>query len=380
MKKSYYTLTIILSTLLTMLIPIQSASAKSLIQDTAVSNWVKAIKFKGDLRLRYQLDQNNGQDDRSRGRVRGRLGMKVKVTEDVKVGIGIASGPNNARTTNQTFENSFDTPNLRYDYLFAEYEASENATVYAGKFARSLVLWHPSDLLWDGDIRTEGAGVTLTAGPLFFNAAGFILDENKSASDPTMGAIQSGGKIRFGDVSIKGAVSYYGFGGVQGKSLDFSSGSNSTVSIPDPTDSTKTIQVLAFDYDSIVPSIEVTIKEPFGESIPNASLFGEYVNSFDPSDENTGFLVGVGVGNKKVTNKKEWRVTYLYRRLEQDAWIDVLPDSDFALGKTGYKGHEVIAQIGLKKNVIFGLDYYTTDEIRGNKEEEVLQIDLLLKF
>ena len=47
---------------------------------------------------------------------------------------------------------------------------------------------------------------------------------------------------------------------------------------------------------------------------------------------------------------------YLYRRLEKDAWIDTLPDSNAFEGKTGIKGHEGKVTFGLTKDTTFGFD------------------------
>ncbi|MFQ5542785.1 MAG: hypothetical protein ACE5FY_00365, partial [Nitrospiria bacterium] len=84
MKKSY----IIFSTLLMMLMPLRNASADHEIPnipDLRIPRWVKSFRFKGDFRLRYQHDKKNGENDRNRGRVRARLGINAKVTEDLKV-------------------------------------------------------------------------------------------------------------------------------------------------------------------------------------------------------------------------------------------------------------------------------------------------------
>ncbi len=369
MKKSCSRLTIFVSGLLLALIPF---SLSVVYASDDVPKWVKTVKVKGDLRLRYQLTQKDetgtNTPDRSRGRVRARIGVSAKVTDNVKAAIGMASGSDDPRSTNQSFDDSFSSKGLQLDYAYAEIKLADPVKLYGGKIQRKKVIYTPSDLLWDSDVNVEGAGLHMMMGPIFLNAGGFVIEERSANSDPTMYVVQPGVKIKSGDLSIKAAVAYYAFSGAQGNTLAHSDGNN-----------TLSGGVLRYDYDAFSPAVEVGIK---GEALPYAGFFGEYVNNSDPSDDNTGFLAGFKIGEKKVKDKGQWQFKYLYRKLEKDAWVDILPDSDFAGGKTGYKGHELIAQIGLKKNVVFGLDYYMTEEIdsTSDKEEKVLQADLVLKF
>ncbi len=341
--------------------------------------WVEKMKLKGDLRLRYEYKKKKSSVDRSRARYRFRLGITTEVIDDVKVGFGLATGGTDPRSTNQTMANSFETPDIRLDYAFAEYSPSELLTVYGGKFKRKPVLWQPSDLLWDGDINPEGVSLVLKgqsydeAIDWFFNANFWVLDEmsNKS-SDPVMYALQPGVKWHLSDnTSVETAVAYYGFGGVKGKSLDHSSGTNTVDNSGN----------LIYDYNSINPAIEIDFKDPAGGLLPFASVFGEYIYNFDPSDASTGYLVGLKFGDKKVKDKGQWQVKYMFRRLEKDAWLDVFPDSDAYGGDTGIKAHEVVFSYGLAKHIVFGLDYYYSENLNGAKKaENLLQANINLKF
>ena len=128
---------------------------------SSLPQWVRKMKFKGDLRLRYQWNRKKGARQRHRGRYRFRLGVQTKVIDNLKIGFGLATGGSDPRSTNQTMTGSFQTPDIRLDYAYAEYEASPWLTVYGGKFHRKSVLWQPSDLLWDGDINPEGAAAVV---------------------------------------------------------------------------------------------------------------------------------------------------------------------------------------------------------------------------
>ena len=140
-----------------------------------------------------------------------------------------------------------------------------------------------------------------------------------------------------------------------------------------------------FKYDAFAAGGELRVNDPFGEGfpiyIPRIGLIGEYINNPDPDDEHVGWLAGAYFGNSKVSGKGQWKITGTYRYLGRDAWLDVLPDSDFYGGATDVKGYEAILEIGLTKNIIWVLDYYRSDRISATKApESVLQTDLNFKF
>ncbi len=344
----------------------------------ALPKWVQNIKFKGDLRTRYQWEKRKGSEERHRARIRFRLGSEIKVTDGVKVAAGLATGGTDPRSTNETLDNTFETSDIRLDYAYAQYAPLSWLTLLGGKI-KGTPFWTPSDLLWDSDINPEGIAVNLNHALSsnidgFFNAGLFILDEASSdTSDPFMYVLQPGFDAKISDdINLKTAVSYYGFDNIKGSTLDHSSGTNSLSG-----------GVLQYNYDSFGVSAELGFKNPLGiEAVPYFALLGEYINNFDPSSDNNGFLVGCAVGEKKVGKKGQWQAKYLYRRLERDAFPDTFPDSDFYGGETNAKGHEAIFQYGLLDNVILGFDYYYTEPIKGatKNKEHIFQTDVVFKF
>jgi len=336
-------------------------------------DWAKNTEIKGDVRLRYQMEQADGNADRSRGRVRARVGFTSEINDKVKVGLGLASGnSNDSRSTNQTFQDAFSSKGIFLDMAYVEVALAEPLTLVGGKFASKALLWHPSDLLWDGDINPEGGGAIVTFGPAFLNLAGFVLQENKAAADPVLYAVQPGIETKVGNITLHAAVAYYSFSNLKGAAFLPNAAKTNSDSNGDGTG------VLIHDYDAIVPSLEVSMDAlgPFS----SGAVFGEYVNNSHPSSENTGYLVGFKLGDKKVKDAKQWQFKYLYRSLEKEAWPDFMPDSDFAGGGTGFEGHKVILDIGLAKNVVLGLNYYMTQAIQGTGDQDLLQVDLLTMF
>jgi hypothetical protein len=337
--------------------------------------WLDKFKFSGDLRLRYQHDDRDGESERDRGRYRARLNVTAQVVEQIKVIIGLASGSDDPRSTNETFDDSFSSKGVNIDLAYAEYTPVKWAEILGGKMKNPL--WTPSDLLWDSDIRPEGGagGLTYKLMPdmtVFFTVAGFVLDEDSGGSDPFMIPVQGGIEAKLANrFDVKLALTYYEFIDVQNHVLDFSAESNTLT--PDG--------VLQFDYNVFSVSGEVGFDlKLLGNLIPYVTVFGDYVVNFDPNDDDQGYLVGIEVGHKKISTPGQWQFTYQYRRLERDAWLDILPDSDFFGGATNAEGHEIIAVVGVYKNVSLGIDYYHTEEIEGDTEEDVFQFDVSFSF
>jgi len=331
--------------------------------------WVQNTKFKGDVRLRYQGQRTEDSHTRHRGRIRFRFGATSRITDQFKVGFRLASGGDDPRSTNQTLQNFFDTPDIRLDRAFMEYSPGDYLTLAGGKIKNPI--WVPADLLWDGDINPEGAGANFHFKPFFLNAGWFILDESSSDdSDPWMAFIQPGVKVKTSDSTyLKAAVTGYFFSSVEDP--DHSAGTNTR----------NADGLLEYKYNSVAAAAEFGIKEPFGKAIEKLAFFGEGIYNPDPDSDEYGWLVGFKFGSAKVKEFGDWQFKYMYRRLERDAWLDTFPDSDFFDGDTGVKGHEAILTFGLTKHVTFGLDYYFAQEIDDPElEQHLLQADLVLKF
>lgn len=346
--------------------------------------WVEKVKFKGDLRLRYQGDKTDEKPDspqRDRYRIRWRVGMVADVTDKWEAGFGLASGSDDPRSTNQTLENTFQTPDARLDYAYAKYTPIKSLSLIGGKFKNPI--WAPKDLLWDGDIMPDGVAATFTYNfndslKVFLTPAFFILEEDsKSTKDPNLFTAQAGLEANFGMPYLKVAGTWYNFTNVKGNVFPHTSKSNSL-------DSKGT---LFYDYDSFAAGAEigVNLKGP----VPMIAAFGEYVVSDadddldkDGNKDNTGYLVGLKAGHKKIDKLLDWQLKYNYRELERDAWPDFLPDSDFYGGATDTKGHEFELTVGLAKHVTFGIDYYHSKPIRkhSEREQDLIQADLILKW
>lgn len=340
---------------------------------------IKNTKIKGDVRLRYQGEDKYSDGDtvwRNRGRFRWRIYAETQVTEHWKAGFGLASGSADPRSTNQTLGDFFSSKGVNIDEAYAAYAPVEWLSLVGGKFANPL--WEPFDLLWDGDIRPEGiaanlGGKVLPNLELFFNPALLVLQENSSADDVYMLVFQPGLTWRLGKSAyLTLAGSYYDNNNLKGtEESEYGSGSNTLVD-----------GKYIYDYDAFTAGAELGFGLPI-PFMPFMSLFGQYVNA-DADDQDTGYLAGVLVGDKKIKKFGDWQIVYNYRRLERNAWPDFLPDSDFFGGATNAKGSETVFVFGLTNNVAFDVDWYHVQTIENEadslNEQDLVQVDFVVKF
>ena len=359
------------------------------------------MKFSGDFRLRYEyshLDSTvNDDHERNRGRFRLRFGVDTKIIDNVTVGFGLATGSNDPRTIDQTFQDSFSKKTININYAYAQYKPLQWLSLLGGKLrtnpifrANSLGAW-PSELFWDNDITPEGAAVVLNYPALwelnsanldvFMNNAFYILDENEPANsgrEPYMFVVQPGFNLKImKDINLKAAVAKYWFNGVENKNqLNFSSGSNTLVG-----------GRYVFDYDAWTGTAELGYANPFHQKIiPYVGLFGEYGFNPDPDTEDKAYLVGIRLGYPSLRKFGDWQFSYTYRRLEKDAWLDIFPDSTFYSGATNSKGHKTGFYFGLAKNLFCDVNYWHAVNILEfstapkKRPNDVLQMDIQFNF
>lgn len=333
--------------------------------------WVQNTTIKGDMRLRYQGQWTEGSTDRERGRIRLRLGLETKVNKTITAGLRLASGGSDPRSTNQTLQDFFSTKDIKLDKAYASFKFMDGQIyTVGGKFTNPI--WEPDDLLWDGDITTEGAAASFNIKPFFANVGFFILDEySSSGRDPLLWMVQPGVKLDFDAVDMKLAATGYFFKGIEDCVPDYSSGTNTR----NPDSDT-----LKYNYSSVAGSAEIGFNKPFGGIVQRAAIYGTGIYNPDPSDDNYGWLAGLKFGSKKIHDRGDWQFKYMYRYLGKDAWLDTFPDSDFFDGETGVKGHEFILAFGIFKNTELGFDYYYAKQIDSGEDQKLLQVDLVTKF
>jgi len=347
---------------------------------TTMPAWIQKMNLKGDFRFRNQWEA--AKDDtvsRMRQRIRLRLNGEAAVAQGFKVGFGLTTGSNDARSTNQTLENQFETKSFMLNYAYGGYTFPKYANLIIGKFYSNLGIWTPTDYMWDSDITIEGLAGLFDYKMFFMNTGLYVLDEEGMVEDvitdnPRMLILQPGIKMaQEGKYSLKAATAYYYFNSIKDMNFDNAEWTNSYYTL----NGTK---YLTLGYNNFNLAVEAALYEKI---FPYISVCFEMNQNLEVESDtaNSGMAFGIAFGSEKINEKGQWQMKYLYRRLEKDAWLDFLPDNDTYGGRTDVKGSEIIIQYGLTKNVSLGLDYYLTNNISGKiNSEQLLQTDIQFKF
>ena len=389
----------------------------------ALPEWVKRFKLSGDIRLRYEGDffsannyipyspatgliLYNSTVDRNRFLMRARLGVTVKISEDIEAMVRLATGNlDNPVTNNQTMGNYEKKYSTIMDLAYLKWTPTKELSLWGGRipnpfFCTDLV-WSPN-LTFDGIVVQASVPVTSTVSG-FFTAGVFPLQEfDYTTKDKWLFGGQAG--VQFQprkEVNVKMGLAYYYFDNVAG---DFSN-PNSVVpnsTLPgftqkgntyfdvDPT--TGYLLALASTYHEL--NVTASVDLGFWEQ-HHLVIIGDYVrnlgfdlnqakiNTGDPSltaDVN-GFQVGAVFGQPHLESFGDWRAFLFYKYIGADAVIDAFTDTDFALGGTNAKGWILGGELGLTKNFWLKMRWLSSNEIAGPPlGVNVLQVDLNGKF
>lgn len=349
--------------------------------------WAAKTQIKGDIRLRQENVDVEGESadggiDKNRQRIRARIGAYTEINPQVDAGIRIASGGGaDSRSTNQDLDGRFEKKQLWLDLAYIDYhpDAIKNLHVIGGKMNQPWTSM--GDMIWDSDINPEGLAlaykVPLAGKTELFGSAGYYtLEDNVDGdgvqfkNDLRMYAGQLGAKIAATDnLSLTVGGSVYGFDGDSDGQLV----------------ATTTSPVANRASGGNTPGGEFRLYEGFGQldisGLPlPLSIYGQYVvNDEAVDDQDTAWLAGFK------TKVWELKFDYNYRDVQRNAVVAGFADSDFALGKTGSRGHKFKVGYDIDKNFSIGAAYLmaTSDYVtstRRDADADILQLDAEVKF
>ncbi|MEJ8568430.1 putative porin [Elongatibacter sediminis] len=334
--------------------------------------WAERIRWSGDFRYRYENIDRQGQDERNRNRIRARAALQARVSDTVRVGLGLASGSQDPVSTNQTLGMAGSHKSLNIDLAYFEWTGLTNTAIFGGKYKNPLKRVGSSALVWDGDWRPEGFAAAYEDGSVFAYGLGTWLESDSASGQQEFSYLLQGGtRLRLGnkaelmlgagyyavDAADKG--SFFGDGDFFGNSFDAAT------------------QSYRYDYRMVEAFAELTLST-FDRPL---TLFGDYVTNLDADDEDSGYSLGFEYGEAKTPGA--WSVGYLYKKLEADAVLGLLADSDFGRGGTDAKGHVLSGAYAIQDRWIFELTYFInkTGLASGDpQDQDRLQLNLNFKY
>ncbi|WP_428423392.1 putative porin [Methylibium sp.] len=394
----------------------------------AVPDWVRGLRWEGDLRLRLQGDSfaasnapavniaatnssrsvvlANTTEDRQRMRVRARMGVTAAVDEHWSGGVRLTTGSlTDPVSSNQTLGNYDNRFVAAFDRAYVRYRHGDAFNVVAGRFGNP---WFGTDLVWANDLSFDGVAAQWTpkindslSG--FLTLAALPIQEVELAGDKWLFGAQAGADLAnlWGGISGKLGLGVYSYSNIVGQpsppssSLNeytapaFAQKGNTYFNIS--SDAARPLLGLASDYRILNLTGSFDIPAVAGKHV---LLTGDFARNFgfdrsavaarvgsDVEPMVTAYQVRVAFGDADVKQARDWQVFAAYKRLERDAVLDAFTDSDFRLGGTDAKGFVIGGSYGLGKNVAANLRFLSADTISGPPlSVDSLQFDLTLRF
>lgn len=438
-----------------------------------VPSWVSRLQIDGDIRIRHQADHLDGdntpassyvsavQDQspaairslgfaqssggfatestterRARERLRLRLGLTARVTDEVGVGVRLSTGSTADRvSTNQTLGQNFNKYQLLVDRAFVRLTPLEGLDLSVGRIPNP---WFSTDMVWNENLNFEGAALsgrwtdpTDTFEP-FATVGAFPLREKSAPvqNDRWLYGAQVGARWSVDSrTKLKFGLAYYEYRNLEGREetdwstsgTDFIAGpsygqsayeaslrqkGNTLYEITAAPVGVSTYPVyfgLAHRFKPLV----LTAAAQFDHFSPfNLMATAEYVRNtgFSLSDfrkragtrfqgrdlggRADGYHVKLALGQLDVREWGDWQVSLGYKHVGSDAVLDAFTDSDLGLGGTNVKGYILGLNLGLYKNTSLGIRYLSSSSIDSPINDSTqakfgansLQVDLNVRF
>ena len=336
----------------------------------AQDSWTDSISVKGDVRLRYEGIDEDGEEERNRGRFRARLGLTADVNDNVKAVLQFATGGDNPVSTNQSFDDGFSRKDIGLDLAYLDWTPNDRTHIYGGKMKNPFHRAGGHALVWDSDLNPEGVAASYSSGGFFGTAGVMFVEERGSSDDSLLLGLQAGYEFALSDgVSLTAGMSYYDYTETEGNT-PFHNGS--------PSGNTVDVDGnLVLDYNQVEAFAELSTSlgdMPF-------SVFADFVQNSDADTQDSGYAFGAAIGD--AGSPGTWEASIAYQDLEADAVIGTYPDSDFGGGGTDASGFTIKGKYALADNWVLGgtLFLNDVDESIGNKHDySRIQLDLEFKF
>jgi Tfp pilus assembly protein PilE len=366
----------------------EGAVASNELSKVKGADWATKLKGRGDFRYRHEMidpervvsGQAEDAAERTRHRIRARLGFDYKVTDTLKGTLLIATGGDDPRSSNQTLGGTGTRKSLGLDMAYVDWQFMNGANLVLGKHPYPFVRPGQS-MFFDGDFNPEGGAVKFDRGMFFGSAYGWWLTEQYNSNpagennDSNLFGAQVGVKFPLLGGETVLAAHYFDCGACQDNSPLYNNNGNGNTTY---TVAGSTTNLLRYDYEILQLSAQMgttLLERPF-------TLWVDYAQNMASGVEyDTAYGVGVVLG--KASNAKTWEAGVAYQSIDKDALFAQIVDSDFGDGRTDSEGWFLKGGYAPVKNVTLNATYFINTlnkDVGTELDYNRLQLDVNYKF
>lgn len=380
------------------------------------------VNSSGGLAGNVRSDFVNVTEDNQRLRGRFRAMLKAKPTQGMEIGLRMVTGnEGNPVSANQTLGNYGQKWDVNLDLAYLKYTSLPKDIILQG--GRIKNPFFHTDLVWDDDMTFEGVAgswypmrgddldddfrqwdpfITIGAFPIQeINIAPVSADSASPPGDKWLYGGQIGTHFDWWDQSrLSIGLSYYSYENITGVvgasgsdlqeptapgflqwgnlfyNIDTSLAANDKWALAAEYELAGL--TLKYDYAGFSPHHVIltadAVKNIAFDIDELAARVGKDPDRFPERD--FGYQLGVEVGWPNLDLRGNWRVSFVFRRLEGDAVLDAFADSDFLLGGTNARGYVLKGDYAIMDNVYTSLRWISASEIDADITRNV-EIDRL---
>jgi polyhydroxyalkanoate synthesis regulator phasin len=395
----------------------------------SVPAWTRGLEWDGEVRMRLQSDRYadgnapqvsitetnrtraltlaNVSEDRTRLRVRARIGLTATIDENWAAGVRLSTGSaTDPLSSNQTLGNFGNRYTVLIDRAYIRYRYADQVNVVMGRFGNP---WFGTDLVWANDLSFDGVAAQWTP-RINDTLRGFVTvaampvqEVELSSADKWLFGTQVGASMGGtpGGITSRVGLGYYhyskllGVPSPAGTTLNeftapaFAQKGNTYYNIS--SDPNRPLLGLAAEYQLLNLTGQVDLPALGGKRVV---LSGDFVRNLgfdraevsqrvgtDVTPQTKGWQVRAQFGDNELRQRAQWQAFLAYKHVERDAVLDAFTDSDLRLGGTDVKGYIVGGSYALARNTAASLRWFSGDAISGAPLSiDTLQLDLNVRF
>ena len=335
------------------------------------SEWAERVQVRGDVRVRHDSLDSDGEDARLRERVRARVSVAAKLDEGFGATIALASGNDDPISRNQTLDGGFSSKDINIEQAFVSWKPASvaNLELLAGKFRLPVRVQGDASLVFDSDVNPEGLHVAYRhpIGDLSFfaNASAWWVDERSSSADAVLYGAQAGLRIPAGEGGeVVATLSNHHYSNIEGRTSIYEATGRGNLLAGGRYTTGYNIVELGLDWKGYIGPAAAT-------------LFGDWVRNTEADRFDTGVALGGTLAHRGIT------LGYFWKSLEADAVLGVFADSDFGLGGTDVEGHQFSVEYDLTRAVNLRARWATVehgDNAGRTQDADRILLDVLVRY